>query len=279
MSYQFINLDSNIALSWPYPFTSGTVVADINSVKATLQPNEGLWGIALPPANTVSTGTSIVINNVGTNSFEIVTWGGLSLIATIIPGASVQIFLTDSATTDGKWAVINWGNINGSPIQPMAIAAITAESLDNSIIIEHGVVTPPDGKINFSLPISISNLENIIRPGIVVTLTEAPATYTTRSLVAGTNIAIDNSDGVANNPIISLRDTLRGLTAAEFTSNAGNYSVISSKGIVIEDNLGDTCAINSMGLTVNAVKTNPPTWCCFSDTGQGCTSDIVLQKR
>ena len=74
--------------------------------------------------------TSIEINNVGTvstNSFEIVTWGGASLIATIIPGASVQIFLTDSSTTDGKWRVINWGNINCSPIQPIIVVTLTED--------------------------------------------------------------------------------------------------------------------------------------------------------
>ena len=93
MSYQLINLDSNIALSWAYPFTGGVVVANINDVSASADG----YTLTLPPANLVPTGTTLLFNNIGFHHFIILDNIGLPITgSTIAPGGIIQIYLTSS---------------------------------------------------------------------------------------------------------------------------------------------------------------------------------------
>lgn len=276
MSYQLIILTSNESLTWAYPFTGGIVVADINNVTA----NANDYILTLPPANLVPTGQSIIFNNVSVKSFKIAEFGSLDEVAVIGSGKSVQIYLTDSSDAAGHWGVINFGGAS------LAITAFTAESSDGSVIIDNGKITSPGGTIDFTISQSLTNLNDltgIAIPGFPIITDNLPLQWTTRSLVAGVNMDIANPDGVADNPIINLQSSLTGLTGVAVSDVSGNSSVVTSAGIVITDNSGNVCTVSSTGIATSSSTNNPEpfnaaAWCCFTDTGSGCASAIVIQS-
>lgn len=274
MSYQLITLDRNIILSWAYPNTGGLVVADINDVNSS---NDN-YTLTLPPANLVATGTTLLLNNVGFYDFTLLDNSGAPVGLVILSGEVRQIYLTSSNTVGGIWQVIPFGG------GASGITAFSTTSTNNSINIAPGTVTPTTASIDFTLSASLQNLNeltDVAIPSFLVITNNLPLQWTTRSLVAGANIDIANPDGVADNPIINLQSSLTGLTNVTVSDVAGNSSVITSTSIVITDSAtGNSTNISSTGVITSSLVANPvnaAAWVCFSDTGSGCTSAIVIQ--
>jgi hypothetical protein len=134
---------------------------------------------------------------------------GVTSITTVLAGEAYYLFLTDISTANGIWGLVPFA------AGTSAINSVETKSTNNSIVITGGVLTPPGGTIDFKLPTSISNLtSNVSVPGFLVAKTTSPSlTYTTRDLVAGENISINNGDGVSSDPIISLGKTIVDLTS------------------------------------------------------------------
>ena len=109
IGYEALTLSANTALNWPINSlytTSTPMVAAIIQVTAT-SPNLQLQ---MPSALQVSTGQSVLIQNVGllANPFTVTTASGSTIIS-ISSGVAQYIFLTDNSTNDGTWSTVTFG--------------------------------------------------------------------------------------------------------------------------------------------------------------------------
>lgn len=286
-SYQLINLTSDIVLTWPFSFSGGNTVADINDVN----PNQSDWTITMPDATLASNGQYIIFNNI--SAFDVLILNnGLAPITTLDAGDVKELYLYDSSTSEGLWRVIPYGSGTN------AITSLTTQSTDSSITITGGNVTPPGGAINFQLPLSLTNLNTTITSvGMVVITGLSPLTWTTVDFSNDSNIKIINSDGTTGNPVFSLASTIGPLTSLTvgnltisgevITSDVtnGNIQVVTNgtgqaqiNGVNI-DTSGNLTGINN--LTVNGLFNNPfmpQAWCIFTDTITGSSNTIVMEN-
>lgn len=288
VSYQKITLTGNITLSWPSSFSSSVVAAGFNDV----QPNQDGWSITLPDATLASAGNDVIFNNITNFEFTIKDNTGETLLL-MEPGFIVDFKLYDNSTTGGGWRIIPFlGGYNG-------IVSFTAQSTDGTIIITNGNnVQPPGATINFQLPESIKNLNQLDVPGIVVATSTDPLTWNAVELVADGNFTITNADGVDGNPQIALNTALSGLASIGVGSLTLTGSVISA-GVtdgevqIASDGTGSVLIngvdINTSGnaiipgtLTVNGIFNNPfmpKAWCVFTDVIVGLSNDITIASQ
>lgn len=214
MSYSKIILNSDIKLSWPYPRTEGEIASDINDV---ISENDA-YTITLPPANTTETGTSLLFNNIGSYDFTILSNDGEPIGTVMIPGEVRQIYITENLTAGGVWGVIPFGGGTSG------IITFSAETLNNSLNITNSTITPPSGNIKFAVSDSLNNLNNLttqVQNGFLVITGNTPLSYVTRKIGGGTNINVQSGDGETNDVIISLADSLVGLSSI----NVGNLLI------------------------------------------------------
>lgn len=105
IGYEELTISANTALDWPINGTISTdVVASIIQVTATV----GSLELALPSALQVSTGQSVLIQNIGSNTFTVTDISGNTIVA-IASGVAEYIFLTDNSTDDGTWSTVTFG--------------------------------------------------------------------------------------------------------------------------------------------------------------------------
>jgi hypothetical protein len=290
-SYQLINLTSDIVLTWPFSFAGPPTVADINDVS----PNQDGWTIAMPDATLAPVGQNVVFNNISAFSFQIIANDLTTVIATIDAGEVVTLYLYDNTTSpalNGLWRVIPYGSGTN------AIVSLIAESTDSSITITNGAITPPGGTINFQLPTSIFNLNEVSTTAFPVITGTDPLTWQTVDLVAGENINITNPNGIAGDPVINLATVVTGLSAM----TAGNLTI--SGEVIVSDVTNGNIQLSTSGtgqvqingvnidpsanltginnLTVNGFFNNPfmpQAWCVFTDIIVGLSNLIVIQKQ
>jgi len=214
MSYSKITLNSDIKLSWSYPRTEGEIVSDINDVIS----EDDAYTITLPPANTTETGTSLLFNNIGSYDFTILSNDGEPIGTVMIPGEVRQIYITENLTAGGVWGVIPFGGGTSG------IITFSAETLNNSLNITNSTITPPSGNIKFAVSDSLNNLNNLttqVQNGFLVITGNTPLSYVTRKIGGGTNINVQSGEGETNDVIISLADSLVGLSSI----NVGNLLI------------------------------------------------------
>jgi hypothetical protein len=284
-SYQEITLTSDIVVTWPFSFTGGLIIADINNVN----PNTDGWTITLPDATLARNGQTILFNNISSFSFETLANDSITSIVSIASGDVLYLYLTDTSTSNGTWSVIPFGSGTN------AITAFTAESTDSTITITNGSITPPGGTINFKLPTNISNLNALSATGFLISTNASPLEYTTTTLVAGENIGIVNPDGITGEPVISLQTALTSLVSAQIgdmtisgsvivnNNDNGSLSMTSNgtgniflNGVTIDADCNVT-AINNF--TVDGFFNNPfmpKAWVRFTDTIVGESNVIVI---
>lgn len=290
VSYQKIILTANITLSWPSSFATSIVAAGFNDV----EPDQSGWTITLPDATLASLGNDIIFNNISSYDFTIKKNDGNDPY-TVPAGQIVDFKLYDNSTSAGGWRIIPFlGGYNG-------VTSFTAQSSDGTIVITDGVVAPPGATIDFQLPESIKNLNNVNTTGLTVIKNTSPLTWGTAQLIGGSNITITNPDGVVDNPTINVNNALSGLTSLQvgrFSITGSSMTTISSgeslnfyttddgqdKGLLI---LNDV-TINSDGkmivngeLEVTGTFKSPFTpkaWCVFTDTLNSDVHDITSQN-
>jgi hypothetical protein len=276
-SYQLINLTSDIVLSWPFSFQEGPVIADINNVV----PTDNGYKITLPDATLASNGQNVIFNNTSLFSFQIFENDGITSVVSILAGEIYYLYLNDNSTPNGVWTPIPFGGGTS------AINFVEAESTDNSIIITGGILTPPGGTIDFSLPTSISNLNNVSTTGFPVITSTAPLTWITRELLGGENITISNGDGISDNPIIDLNPALSSLGSVSLNNGLVLSGDLITTGIVngsVQLNSAGTgkVFINGVSIDANGNVTGIPTpraFCTFTDTISPPNNTIVLQDQ
>jgi hypothetical protein len=104
IGYESLTLSSDTTLQWPINGNTTSVVAGIIEVIATSSSLK----LILPPATQVSTGQSILVRNVGSNTFIVADNSG-NTIASIASGIADYIYLTNNTTINGTWAVVVFG--------------------------------------------------------------------------------------------------------------------------------------------------------------------------
>ena len=287
-TYQKIELTADIVMYWPFYTPSGDItIADIMDVETS----QAGWTIALPDASLSETGRNFIFSNISQYDFQVVLQDRITELTTIAAGEVKFINLTDNATKNGIWSVIPFG------AGQAAITAITATSGNNSINITNGNLIPPGGVIDFALPVSLTNFNNINSTAFPVIKTTAPLTFGTVELVSGENIIITNASGISGEPVINLNNIVIGLSSLEvgditmsgsiITSNIANGNIdmvtngtgkLNFNGVTIDAN-NNIANIND--LTVNGSFTNPympVAWCVFTDSVTGDSNSIVLEK-
>jgi hypothetical protein len=287
VSYQLINLTGNIVLSWPSSFGGGPIAAGFNDIN----PDQAGWTITLPDARLASNGTDVIFNNVSIYTFNILKNDSTFLFA-VTPGQIIDFKLYESFTAAGSWRIIPFGGgYNG-------ITAFTAESSNNSITIVNGNVAPPGAIIDFALPASITNLNNVFTTGLSVIKSTVPLTWGTVQLIAGNNIAITNPDGINGNPVINLDTSVAGLTYLQvgdviITGSVLTTNVTDGGLLFASDGEGElnlnTVTIDGEGnmivpgnITVTGSFLNPFTpkaWCTFTDVIVGLSNDITIEAQ
>jgi hypothetical protein len=109
-SYLALALTANMTLVWPLETMETTpyVAAQID-----VTPAAGGLSLAMPPANTGSTGPQTLIENVGANAFTLTDNAG-NQIAVIQPGVAWFISLTSNTTVAGTWRATQLGATTSS---------------------------------------------------------------------------------------------------------------------------------------------------------------------
>ena len=122
VSYEALTISADTILQWPINGNDNTPVSNIIDVTAT---TTGLL-LELPPATQVSTGQSVLVRNVGSNSFTVTNASGGTIIS-VASGIAQFIFLTDNTTTNGTWASVVFGagtsNANASALAGYGLLA------------------------------------------------------------------------------------------------------------------------------------------------------------
>jgi len=104
VGYELIALSADTELQWPINGNNSDVVANIIEVTAS---TTGLK-LIMPAATQVSTGQSILIRNVGANSFTVVKNTGATIV-TVASGIAQYIYITDNTTVAGTWSTVTFG--------------------------------------------------------------------------------------------------------------------------------------------------------------------------
>lgn len=117
------NITANLSLNWPIEtFPATNVVAAFMNFTTTA----GL-SVVMPPANSSSTGVATIFNNIGANTFTVVSNATSAVIATVAAGQAWVVVSTGNATADGTWFVVQLGaGISSAIAAALAGLGITA---------------------------------------------------------------------------------------------------------------------------------------------------------
>jgi hypothetical protein len=123
VGYEQLTISTDTTLQWPVNGNTSDVVANIIEVTASVAS----LNLYLPAATQVSTGQSVLIKNIGANSFTVVKSDGATII-TIASGISQYIYLTDNTTIPGTWSTVTFGagtsSANAASLSGYGIKAI-----------------------------------------------------------------------------------------------------------------------------------------------------------
>jgi hypothetical protein len=278
-TYQQIDLIADIELTWPFSFAGTIEVLDLNDIN----PNQNGWTIAMPDATLGVVGQNFKFNNISGFSFQIIANDLITVIATVTPGQVIEMWLRDTSTSNGTWRIISPPSVN-------AITQITAQSTDSTISITNGTVTPPTGTINFKLPTSLANLLNVSTTDLLVVKSTNPLAFRTVSLIGGTNITVNDGNGLSGNPIFDLATTITGISS--ITSGA---LVLTGTALIVNSDTNGNLQINTNGtgkIQMNGVSidangnmtginnfVSPRAFCFFTDTIVGVNNVIVIGNQ
>ena len=122
VSYRYIQLTADVTLSWPLETSSEDTTARIMDFTADTSSLE----ITLPVASAVSNGQTLLINNVGSETFTVHDNAGTQLVS-VAGGMVWQLYLMDNSTDAGSWRVFQYGaSISSANAAALAGTGITA---------------------------------------------------------------------------------------------------------------------------------------------------------
>lgn len=136
VSYLALTLSADTTLEWPLDNAGGNVAARIMDVDAQAGVD-----ITMPDASETSVGQTVLFNNVGADSFNVLDNAGGTLAA-VAPGEQWQLYLASTATAAGVWRVFRFG-ASTATVQASALAG-------------YGV-TPTGNVLSQTLPVTTFN--------------------------------------------------------------------------------------------------------------------------
>ena len=104
VGYESLTLSASTTLQWPVNGNTSSVVASIIEVTATTTS----LNLIMPSALQVSTGQSVLIRNIGSNTFTVTNATGGTIVS-IASGIAQYIYLTDNSTNAGIWSTVTFG--------------------------------------------------------------------------------------------------------------------------------------------------------------------------
>jgi hypothetical protein len=110
VSYQSIELTTNVTLVWP-TFYNGTDTVAARIMDIT--PDAGGRTLTMPPADQVSVGQDALLKNPSAFDFDVLDNDG-GAICTVEAGKSQYIYVTDNGDAAGVWGVIAFGSTTSS---------------------------------------------------------------------------------------------------------------------------------------------------------------------
>jgi len=124
VGYESLTLSVSTTLQWPVNGNTSSVVASIIEVSATTTS----LNLIMPSALQVSTGQSVLIRNIGSNTFTVTTASGATIVS-IASGVAQYIYLTGNTTNDGTWSTVVFGAgtsaANAATLAGYGLTAIT----------------------------------------------------------------------------------------------------------------------------------------------------------
>jgi len=153
VSYESLSITTNTTLDWPINGTTGIPASNIIDITATA----GL-SLTLPPASQVSTGQTILIRNIGSNSLTIKGYSTNNTgptVVSIASGVANYIYLTDNTTDAGTWATVVLGagtsSANAATLAGYGLQAIgtTLNQIYNVVTYYSSVTLPATVQAHF----------------------------------------------------------------------------------------------------------------------------------
>jgi hypothetical protein len=140
VGYEQLSISTDTILQWPVNGNTTDVVANIIEVDATVAGTAptGLK-LFMPAATQVSTGQSVLISNVGSNTFTVTDTSGNTIIS-IDSGIAQYIYVTDNTTDNGAWAVIQFG-AGTSAVDAAALAGYGLTAFGHTLNQSYNVVS------------------------------------------------------------------------------------------------------------------------------------------
>jgi hypothetical protein len=141
-SYISYTLTANTQLVWPQETApNGNLAAQIIEVSAA---TAGAFGIIMPPANAVSQGQFLLVNNLSAFTQTVQSFGGAT-IATVGAGAIFFLYIQNNSTTAGNWIAFQYGAAISIPsVAAIAGAGLlaTGSTLSQDIVVVTFNTTP-----------------------------------------------------------------------------------------------------------------------------------------
>jgi len=141
VSFRAVTLSANTQLEWPINGNAtDDYAARIMNVTAT---TTGL-SLYMPPANQASVGQDALIRNVGSNTFTVKDFDGVTVITTVAAGEAKYIYITANPDESGTWGVIAFG-AGASSADAGTLAGYGLLAVTNTLNQSHPVVTFSSG--------------------------------------------------------------------------------------------------------------------------------------
>lgn len=266
---------SSIELVW-----AAQLVGTTNIAYQFMDFSAGAGGksVILPDATKASIGQFLIFHNAstggGASSFAIKT-NTSSTLMTLGVGEASFFVLIDNTTQAGTWRIFPFGG--GTSV----VTSVGAVSLTTPGLTITGSPITTTGTFIFSLADALNSLAELTNLGFLVQ-TEA-GVYEAREIVDGTNIDIADGDGILNNPVISLSDTLANLVSIDVGNFLiSNNTILATSGAInIVPNGANSIflgggvtppTISSAGNLTNVVNLNVTTTAEIANIGMGLTT-------
>ena len=113
VSYESLSITADTTLQWSINGNNQNQVT-ANIIEVT---SSGSYNLIMPPATQVAQGQAMIIRNVGSNAFTVVSYNTQAPYATIIniaSGLSYYIYVTNNTTQAGTWSYVLFGGSTSS---------------------------------------------------------------------------------------------------------------------------------------------------------------------
>lgn len=148
-SYISYTLTANLALVWPQETApNSNLAAQIIELGPA---STGSFNVTLPPANQVSVGQFLIINNLSSFNQAVFNNAGAVIVAAIAPGAVFFLYLQNNATAAGTWFGFQYGSAISNPSAAALAGAgllATGSTLSQDIVVSTFNVSPVNITVN-----------------------------------------------------------------------------------------------------------------------------------